>query len=163
MRTSRRGLTVIELVLILLAIGVLAYFAFRYLGRDDAAATAPGLDSAAVTPTAPAGPLADRLELLAPLDSTAAPGDTVLVRVRATTVAGTGVANATVTFEVTAGGGSVVPASVATNDLGETEARWATGAAGAQELRATVTGSPAATATVTLRGATADTTAGGAR
>lgn len=161
MRTSRRGLTVIELVLILLAIGVLVFFAFRYLGRDEASDATTALDSAAVVEPAPAGPLADRLELVTPIEPAAMTADTVTVRVRAATVAGTAVANATVTFEVLGGGGSVTPASVSTNDLGEAEARWTIGAErAAAELRASVTGSP--TATTTVR-ATPDSAAGGER
>lgn len=150
----------IELVLILLAIALLAFFAFRYFGRDESPVTpgSEGVLTEAPPLTEPGDALADHLGVLSPRDSTAAAGDTVPVRVRATTATGTGVVNATVTFEVTAGGGTVIPASVATNDLGEAEARWVLGAsAGRQELRAAVDGREAAAATILLT-----TTVGGA-
>ncbi len=162
MRTTRRGLTVIELVLILLAIGLLAFLAFRYFGRDDSPA-APGSDGVlteAPVLSEPGDALADQLRVIAPLDSTAAPGDTVPVRVRASTTTGTGVVNAMVEFAVEEGGGSVTPASVATNDLGEAEALWVLGTgAGRQELRAAVSGRDAAAVTILLTTA-ADSAAG---
>lgn len=162
MRTSRRGLTVIELVLILLAIGILAYFAFRYLGRDEAPDATAALDSAAVVAPAPAGALAQRLELVAPTDSAAMAADTVLVRVRAVSVAGTAVANAGVRFEVVGGNGSVTPDSAATSDLGEAETRWVVGTQRANaELRASVPGSPGAT--VSVRVTSDSATTGGTR
>ena len=152
MRTSRRGLTVIELVLILLVIGVVIFFLMRLRGRDDAAAGA-ALDSTGALATEPAvtapaalgagSALASRLALAQPVDSTASAGDTLTVRVRATTDAGDGVANAMVRFAAE-GGGRVQPDSVATNDLGEAEVRWILVGAAPQLLRATVPGGPAA-------------------
>lgn len=151
MRTTRRGLTVIELVLILLALALLTYFAFRYFGRDESPA-APGsegvLNEAPVL-TEPGDALADLLSVIEPRDTSAVAGDTITVRVRATTTTGTAVANATVRFEVASGGGTVAPASIATNDLGEAEARWMLGrGTGPQELHAAVAGRDAAAATI---------------
>lgn len=157
MRLARRGLTVIELVLILVVIGLAIFFLLRMRGGDEA--PAPGTaDSAAVDttgmPPIPAGaanPLAARLAVVAPRDSTAAAGDTLALRVRATTDTETTVARAIVRFEVTAGGGRVEPDSTTTDDLGEAEVRWILGdSAGPQTVRAAVTGSDAATTTVTV-------------
>lgn len=153
MRTTRRGLTVIELVLILLAIALLTYFAFRYLGRDEPPATpaTEGVPTEGPAFTEPGDALAEQLSVIAPLDTAAVAGDTVPVRVRATTATGTAIANATIEFEVVTGGGTVTPASIPTNDLGEAETRWVLGrAAGPQELRAAVAGRDAASATIHL-------------
>lgn len=152
MRTSRRGLTVIELVLILLVIGIVVFFLLRLRGRNDASAGA-ALDSTAALAREPAivapaplgagGALASHLTLTPAPDSTASAGDTLTVRVRATTDAGAGVANAMVRFTAD-GGGRVQPDSAATNDLGDVDVRWILGTAATQVLRASVPEGPAA-------------------
>ena len=138
MRLARRGLTVIELVLILVAIGLIAFFLLRLRGRDAAPAAADS--AAAVAPvgsdTPAAAPAARVLTLAAPLDSTAAPGAVLDVRVRGAA------AGAVVRFEAE-GGGRVEPASDTTGTDGEAAARWTIGTTGAQTLRATTDGGPA--------------------
>lgn len=153
MRLARRGLTVIGLVLILVVLGLGIFFLVRMMGREPAPGMPPMVadtGAAAVAPGA-TNPLADRLAVVEPRDSAAVAGDTIGLRVRATTAAGTAVARALIRFEVTAGGGSVMPDSATTDDLGEAQVRWALGgAAGPQTVRATVTGNDAASATTTL-------------
>lgn len=63
------------------------------------------------------------------------------VRVRVTARSGTGLSGVTVSFDVTAGGGSV-PASTASTDANgiASPGRWTMGAPGPQELRASVPG-----------------------
>ena len=63
------------------------------------------------------------------------------VRVRVTAQSGTGLSGVTVSFEVTAGGGSV-PSSTAVTDANgiASPGRWTMGAPGPQELRASVAG-----------------------
>ena len=150
MRTHRRGLTVIELVLLLVVLGVVVFFLLRLRGGDETPAppgAALGSDSAVAAPAA--GALATRLALVTPLDSTAGPGDTLLVRVRATNEGGAGAAGAAVQFAAE-GGGRVEPAAATANDAGEAEARWVLGATGAQTLRATIAASVAEPLVVTL-------------
>ena len=149
MRHDRRGLTVIELVLILIALGLIIFFLFRLRGRDDAAPVVPPAADSAVLPTA-AAPLVERLDLAVPTDSVAAAGDTLDVRLRASG-AGAGVARATI--ELSADGGTVLPTTVVTNDIGEATARWVVaGAVGATPtLRARVRGNPSATLTTSVR------------
>jgi hypothetical protein len=76
-----------------------------------------------------------------------APASTTLpdsIKVRVTDTFGFSVPGVTVTFAISSGGGSVAPASVVTNASGVAAARWTLGAAGAQQLAATVSGiSPA--------------------
>lgn len=152
MRTHRRGLTVIELVLILVVLGIVVFFLLRLRGGDDApaAGAALGSDSAvAAPPTAAAGALATRLALVAPLDSSARAGDTLLLRVRATNEGGVGVAGAALSFAAE-GGGRAEPAAATANDVGDAEARWVLGAVGAQTLRVSIAGSVAEPLVLTL-------------
>lgn len=150
MRLARRGLTVIELVLILVAIGLIAFFLLRLRGRDAAPPVAADTSAALIPDAAPtATPAVGALTLAAPLDSTAAPGAVLDVRVRGAA------AGAVVRFEAE-GGGRVEPASDTTGTDGEAAARWTIGASGAQTLRATTDGG-AAPLTVTVQ-----PTAGGA-
>ena len=148
MRHDRRGLTVIELVLILLAVGLIIFFLLRLRGGDDAA---PAADSTAL-PASAAAPLVDRLDLATALDTVVQVGDTLVVRLRATG-AGAGVARAAI--ELAAGPGTTVqPASLVTNDIGEATAQWIMGAdaaGGTRTLRATVHGNPSATLETTVR------------
>lgn len=153
MRHDRRGLTVIELVLILLAVGLIIFFLFRLRGDDAAPAVPPAADSAVLPPSA-AAPLVDRLDLATPIDTVAAAGDTIVVRFRATG-AGAGVARAAI--ELAPGPNSVVlPTSLVTNDIGEATAQWIVAAGdaaagGVRTLRATVRGNPSATLEATVR------------
>ena len=158
MPQRRRGLTVIELVIILIVIVVAVVLLLRLRNREPAVVAPPPADTTVLaTPAAGAGnALASRLVFLVPRDSTVATGDTILVRLRATSDAGTAVNAATVTLQVTAGDGSVIPASGVTDDRGEVEARWVVGpAAGTQTLRAAVQGAPTAVAEVSVQAAPA--------
>ena len=152
MRHDRRGLTVIELVLILLAVGLIIFFLFRLRGADDVPAVPAAADSAVLPPTA-AAPLVDRLDLATPIDSVAAPGDTIVVRFRAVG-AGAGVARAAIDLAPGASS-TVLPTSLVTNDIGEATAQWIVGgdaAAGdVRTLRASVRGNPSATLETTVR------------
>ena len=161
MRMDRRGLTVIGLVGILVAIGIAIYLVIRFMGADAAPEPSP-LDSAGamVAPVVPPTPgvtpgggtaLASRLAVTAPIDSAGTPGDTIPLRIRATTETGTAVAQAVIRFAVTAGQGRLVPDSAVTNDIGEAEVRWVLGSAGPQTVRATLSGSDAVNATATVR------------
>lgn len=153
MRHDRRGLTVIELVLILLALGLIIFFLFRLRGRDDAALAVPPAADSVLAPTAGA-PLVDRLDLATPIDSVVAAGDTIVVRFRATG-AGAGVARAAI--DLAPGPSSVVlPTSLVTNDIGEASAQWIVaaadpGAGDTRTLRATVRGNPSATLETSVR------------
>lgn len=150
MHARRRGLTVIELVIILVVIVVAAVLLLRMRGRESAPAPVVA-DSAALAPPGAGNPLTTRLAILAPRDSTARAGDTVTVRVRATTESGTAVTRATIGLAVTAGGGTLSAPSAVTADNGEVEARWALGREpGPQTVRAFVQGNEAAQATVTI-------------
>src|SRR5690606_33954035 len=97
------------------------------------------------------------LDLATPIDSVAAAGDTIVVRLRATG-AGAGVAGATI--DLAPDSGSVaLPTSLVTNDIGEASARWvlvgdaAGDAAGGatRTLRASVRGNPSATLETSVR------------
>lgn len=153
MRHDRRGLTVIELVLILLAVGLIIFFLFRLRGSDDAAPGVPAAADSAVLPPSAAAPLVDRLDLVTPIDTVAAAGDTIVVRVRATG-AGAGVARAAI--DLAPGPNSVVlPTSLVTNDIGEATAQWILAADPSAEptrtLRASVRGNPSATLETSVR------------
>lgn len=148
---ARRGLTVIELVLILLAVGLIIVVLFRLRGRDDGAARVPASADTAVLPPSAAAPLVERLDLVTPIDSVASDGDTLLVRFRAIG-AGAGVAGATIDLEP--GPDAVVlPTSLLTSDIGEATARWivAGAAGGTRTLRATVRGNPSVALETSVR------------
>lgn len=155
MRMARRGLTVIGLVLILVAIGVAIWLLLRVMGRET-----PPEPAAPVAPVAAPPPgvtpgggteLASRLAIVPPLDSIAAPGDTVALRVRATTETGTTVAQAVIRFAVTAGGGRVLADSAVTNDIGLAEVRWVLGSGtGEQTVQAALAGSDAVSTSATV-------------
>ena len=153
MRTNRRGLTVIGLVLILVAVGLIVFLLLRLRGGGEPAPADPMPGTTAVVPDtglATAGALAARLDLAVPVDTVAQPRDTIVVRVRAATVAGTAVAAAQVLFSVT-GGGTVEPQTATTGDAGEAEARWVLGGEpGAQTLRASLADGAAPPLTVTV-------------
>lgn len=96
------------------------------------------------------------------------------IRVRVSDGFGYAVPGRTVSFAVTAGGGSVAPASAVTDTAGLVRTRWTIGPSGAQQMTATVAGLTAATvnATVFVGGgspvlfagvATASLTLGGSR
>lgn len=154
MRHDRRGLTVIGLVLILVAVGLTAFFLLRLRGADDAPPAVPAAADSAVLPTSAVAPLVDRLELAAPLDSVAAAGDTLAVRLRAVG-ANAGVVGATI--DLAPGPNSTVrPTSVITSDIGEATAQWVVPGGDAttgdvRTLRATVRGNPAAVLELTVR------------
>jgi hypothetical protein len=152
MRHARRGLTVIELVLILVAIGLLAFFLLRMRSRDEPLPPSAA-DSVLTRPAAPgtATALTPTLTLVAPLDSAAAGGATLDVRVRAARGAEPA-ANAVVRFAVE-GGGRVEPDSAITGADGAVAVRWTLGDSGEQTLRATTEGAAAPlTATVRVGG-----------
>ena len=150
MRLPRRGLTVIELVLILVAVGLLAFFLLRMRSRDTQRPAT--VADTTLTPPAPAGPAgAPALVLATTLDSTAAAGAGLDVRVHATDAAGAALANAAVRFAAE-GGGRVEPATATTGTDGDATVRWTLGAGGVQTLRATLDGAAAPlTATVRIR------------
>jgi hypothetical protein len=151
MRHARRGLTVIELVLILVAIGLLAFFLLRMRARDEPLPPSAA-DSVLTRPAAPGtAALGPMLTLVAPLDSTAAGGATLDVRVRAAHGAEPA-ASAVVRFAVE-GGGRVEPDSASTGADGVAAVRWTLGDSGEQTLRATTEGAAAPlTATVRVGG-----------
>lgn len=71
--------------------------------------------------------------------------DSVAVRVTSST--GVALANTSVSFEVTGGGGSLSPATITTDAQGIAKTRWTLGAAeGAQGIRAVLPGTPSAAA-----------------
>lgn len=151
MHARRRGLTVIELLIVLIVIVVAIVLLLRMRGGESAP-PAPAADSASVlAPPGAGNELTTRLAVIAPLDTTAVAGDTVTVRLRATTESGTAVARATIELAVTAGGGQLSTTTAVTADNGEAEARWTLGAAaGPQTVRATVQGNESAAATITV-------------
>ncbi len=73
-------------------------------------------------------------------------------RVKVTGDGGKAITGATVTFEVTSGGGSVTPASATTNDNGFAAATWTLGqqAGASQELKVTLQGQTGTGSTVTF-------------
>lgn len=149
---SRRGLTVLGLVIILIVIVAAAVLLLRMRGGSGEQVPAGAAVAAAADSTRPEGGLAAaRLQILEPADSTTAAGDTVTVRVRASSVEGAPVAGAAIHFTVTAGGGQLATAVVVTGDDGVAVAHWALGAApGAQSLSAAAEGSQAPPAVVTI-------------
>lgn len=161
MHARRRGLTVLELLIIIIVLAVAVVVLTRVV-RNRSTGSGAGLppDSAILAPPGSGNELTARLAFLAPLDSSARAGDTLEVRVRATTEGGTAVTQATVRFEVTDGGGHILPDSAITNDLGDADARWVLGTeAGEQVLRAGVNepGVPPITVSIHARAAGAPT------
>lgn len=159
MTSRRRGLTVLELLIIIIVIVVGVVLLLRWRGAKDSP-TAPvnveaaGDSVASGTVPAAGSALTTDLAFLAPTDSVAATGDTVTVRLRATTAAGAAVAQATIHVSVASGGGRLLTESGVTDGSGEMEVRWMLGSEpGPQSLRATVEGNanPAATLTITAR------------
>lgn len=134
---GRRGLTVIELVIIIVILAIVATLVIRAMSRDEEPAT-----GAATEEVAPAGPAtATRLVLDTPIAAEGA-GALVPVVVRATDDAGTPVESTTVEFSVAAGGGSVDPASARTDAAGMARASWTLGRTGGDTLHARVPGGP---------------------
>ncbi|MHB1224220.1 MAG: hypothetical protein ACYC2G_09295 [Gemmatimonadaceae bacterium] len=151
MHARRRGLTVLELVILLIVIVVVAVLLLRMRGGESAPPPTAVDSSGVLAPPGAGNELTTRLAVVAPLDTTALAGDTVTVRLRATTETGTAVARATIQLAVTAGGGQLSATTAVTADNGEIEVRWVLGSeAGPQTVRATVQGNEAATATVTV-------------
>lgn len=135
MNRRRHGLTVLELLIIIILVVVAAVVLIR-MNRSpgtDAAPSAPA-DSALLAPPGSGNALIGRLAFLTPFDSIATVGDTVEVRVRATTDAGTGVAQADIRFEVSSGGGQVTADSAVTNDQGEASVGWILGPTPGEQL-----------------------------
>ncbi len=113
-------------------------------------------------PPPPPPPVPGAIAAVTPQTQTATVGQGVTVTVRVTTTTGQAVPNASVSFGVQAGGGTVDPSNTTTDDQGQTSVNWTMGtAAGTNTLRAavgavapvdfTVTGVPGAVATLTLR------------
>ena len=151
MHARRRGLTVLELVIILVVIVVAVVLLLRLRGGESAPPPLVTDSTGVLAPPGAGNELTTRLAVVGPVDTTAVAGDTVTVRLRATTESGTAVARATIELEVTAGGGQLSAATVVTGDNGEVEARWVLGTAvGPQSVRATVQGNETAAATVTV-------------
>lgn len=151
MHARRRGLTVLELLIILIVIVVAIVLLLRLRGGESAPPPAAADSASVLAPPGAGNELTTRLAVLAPLDTTAVAGDTVTIRLRATTESGTAVASATIELAVTAGGGRLSTPTAVTTDNGEVEARWMLGAAaGPQTVRATVQGNESAAATVTV-------------
>lgn len=145
----------LELLIIIIVVVVAVVLLLRWRGSDSppppAAADSAAVGATAIAPAGAGNELTTRLAFLAPRDSVVRAGDTVTVRLQATTESGTAVARATIAVQVTEGGGQLSAASGVTGDNGEVEVRWMLGAAaGPQTVRATVDGSETATATLTL-------------
>lgn len=148
MRTfRRRGLTVIELVIIIVIVAVVGTLVFRSM-RPRTTINAPSATVGAAGADTGAG--AVRLDLETPLEATPAGGE-VTVRVRITSAVGTPVNGAPVTFAVTAGGGQVMPALAVADSAGTAQTTWTLGAAGGDTLTATLADST--TLIITAQGA----------
>ena len=145
----RRGLTVIELVIIIVIVAVVGTLVFRSL-RPRTTIEVPPATTA--TPGVDTGVGAARLDLVTPLQATPA-GSQVEVRVRVTSAVGTPVSGAPVTFTVTSGGGQVVPALAVADSAGTAHTSWTLGAAGGDTLTATLADST--TITIAAPGAPA--------
>lgn len=112
-------------------------------GINRVTATATGLPSVVFSATGTAGAPANVVSVAGNAQA-AFRDSTVAVRpaVRVTDANGNNVAGATVTFAVTAGGGSVTGGAATTDSLGvATVGSWRLGAGATQTLQATVTGS----------------------
>ena len=153
MSPRRRGLTVLELLIIIIVVVVAATILIRMTrGSDNEDSDAIPPDSALLAPAGAGNALTSRLGFLTTFDSLATAGDTVEVRVRATTAAGTGVAQTTIRFDVAAGDGIVVPDSAVTNDVGEATTRWVLGrTAGEQLIQASVNEEGVVPVTLSIR------------
>jgi hypothetical protein len=125
---ARRGLTVLELVIILVLLGVLiAILLPRFRGGD-----VPASGAAASAVRVDQGP-----------DSVVAPGATARVTVTLADSAGRPASAARVTFSVTRGGGSVNPPAALTDSSGRASTEWAVGAdTGQKVLTATAADRP---------------------
>jgi hypothetical protein len=125
-------------------------------GANTVQATVAGLAPASFLATGRAGPPATITKLRGDAQSGntgSALADSLVVRV--TDSFGNPVSGAIVTWTVTAGGGSVSPASSATNATGEARTRWTLGAAaGQQSVSATVGSLPPLVFTATANVAT---------
>lgn len=98
-------------------------------------------------PTGPAGPAAANLAAVGATQFTGAPGYALddSIAVRATSSNGTPLAGREITFAVTAGGGTLSPASVTTDGDGVAKVRWTLGTAeGANAVTATLPNTTAA-------------------
>ncbi|HEX5829951.1 MAG TPA: prepilin-type N-terminal cleavage/methylation domain-containing protein [Gemmatimonadaceae bacterium] len=138
MRPARRGLTVIELVIIIAIVAIVATLVYRSMGRRGEQAAAPAADTLAPTGSA----VATRLSLDAPVTAAALPGARVPVAVRATDDADTPIAGAAVEFVTQAGGGQATPALAITDANGLARTSWTLGSATADTLVARIAGGP---------------------
>jgi alpha-tubulin suppressor-like RCC1 family protein len=114
-------------------------------GRQSVRATLGGNPAVVLQfdATVTAGPPAN-IALVSGNNQSALPGQALAAPlvVRVTDGAGNLVAGAAVSFAVTAGGGSVSPATATTNAAGTASAAWTLGLAGTQSVTATLTGVP---------------------
>lgn len=124
MRHDRRGLTVLSLLIILIVVALLIVILLRARTPADQAVAGP--DSP--VPTAPEATEGAFLTTLVAPDSAVRAGGADTVGVRLTNTAGTPMVGVTVTFAVTAGGGSVAPDTVRTDSSGTAIAVWTYGA-----------------------------------
>jgi len=98
----------------------------------DAASDLP--IAAAPTTPLPTLPMANDLSPVGPTTFVGAPGDTAILRVRATRTGGIPVIGVVVVFQVQAGGGAVKPFTTTTDYDGLASAQWTLGPAPAVNL-----------------------------
>lgn len=140
-RHVRTGLTVIELVMVIVIIGLLIGITMPYVRSHNRAATGARLAAA----TAP--------------DSLVAPGSAQRIVIAVTDLAGKPLRGVAVTFAAE-GGGAVSRAMVQSDSAGHAAITWTIGrAAGANTLTASAPGSGPARIAVTARAAPADSAA----
>ncbi len=138
MRSERRGLTVLSLVIILVVVGVIAFFLLRSRGPADPSASAatPATPPADAAPTtASAGGVLTAVREPAP---SLAAGTADTISVRLANGAGTPMIGVPVVFTVESGGGSVTPSPVRTDSTGLAMSVWRLGGEpGANSIRVT--------------------------
>lgn len=157
MTSRRRGLTVLELLIIIIVIAIAVVLLLRWRGGSDSPTPTVPADAAAesigsMAPSAVPSALTTDLFFLGPVDSVATAGDTVTVRLVATTESGNGVVGATVNLSVPSGGGQLSTSSAVSGANGEMEVRWILGAEpGPQVIGAMIDGNESSAITLEIR------------
>ena len=137
----RRGLSIVDLLIGIVILGILATIAYPYIRKRSAA---PG----AGVPT--------RLTWVVRADSTVAPGDSAEVAVRVEDAAGAALAGIPVDFQTSDGPATASPDSATSDRMGVVPVTWHFGTdTGAVVLTARVHGRPQVSAEIatTVRGA----------
>lgn len=141
-RNARKGLTVIELVMVILIIGLLIGITMPYVRSHNR------------------GALPARLATISALDSVVVPGSVQRIVVAVTDASGKPLPGVPVTFAVEGGGGALSQTLVQSDSAGRATVTWTVGRdPGANALTATAPGTGPARIAVNARAAPTDSAA----